>query len=229
MFGSLFIDGKKAYTFTEEDRELTIRAVFGESGGNAAKTRDGLAVIVCMVNRWAMLLKPRLGGLLSSGAKKAGYKSFADMLDSYSQPVNPIWLNGGIRDTDPGTVTPQEERRLDIQTSPLSEFPKSIHDLVDGCFARDGYPATLADGVPPDMVGLVHFFAPCYYYAKKLRKRQRDLTPAEVDFACRTAYGSSAKVTWAQPEGIPGKGNAFYRVKATRDWTVSTVKVTLSA
>lgn len=100
MRGKLLYDGKPVYQFTDADWDLAVRAVEGEAGKNACSDSEGLAVMVCMINRWAMMLTLRWYQKLllkQPEAKVYGFESFADMSDSYSQPVNPAWLDGDPR------------------------------------------------------------------------------------------------------------------------------------
>lgn len=228
----LFWKDEELYTFTQADRDLLIRALEGEAGKDAAESREGLAVAVCMVNRWAMMLSlPWYRRLLlqKPEAKVYGYDSFDDMLHAYSQPVNFAWLNGGRKDSDPTHVDAQEQRRESLLTRPIESFPQGIRNLVNcllGMDAKADAPLNLMKGVPADMAGLVHFFCPAIYYAKKLGKRPRDLTPAEVETANRTHYGNRDKnLIYAQPSGVSVRSNAFYRIGSTKGWKPDWVRV----
>ena len=233
MAGTLRFRGETIYKFTEADRDLLVRALQGEEGEKAYHTRAGLAVSVCMINRWAMFLTlPWYRRLLlqKPEAKVYGYDSFDDMLHAYSQPVNFAWLNGGKFDENPDVIDNREKRRQDLLTRPIDSFPIQLRDLVDDilAFSRVTRKSSikLQGGVPRDMVGLVHFYSPVYYYARKLKKPASKLTTDEVLFACRTAFGSgSDKKIYSQPDGADPRGNAFYKVPRTTGWKPDWVQV----
>ena len=232
MRGKLLYDGKPVYQFTDADWDLAVRAVEGEAGKNACSDSEGLAVMVCMINRWAMMLTLRWYQKLllkQPEAKVYGFESFADMSDSYSQPVNPAWLDGGSKDKHPGQVSAAEKRRAEFLSRPIEEFPESIRFLVARCL--DGQ--ALAQGVRRDMTGLVHFFLPALYYARKLGRERgipdlkvRDLTDDEVLEASRIHYGNKDKgLVYSQPAGVNPRSNAFYKIPRTRRWGSDTIKV----
>lgn len=205
--GILVRDGKELTRFTDADLEWSARMLYGEAGGDCDMDREGLAVMWTMINRFAMLW-PR-------------FKSFTSLIRGYSQPINPAWMNGGKRDPNPNVVDERELRREAIVRMSLNQFPEGLTDLVQFLLRPT------SDVKPPeDMAGLVHFYSPCFYYAKKLGKRQRNLTPEEVLYACQNHFGSSAeRLIWKQPKDVKPKGNAFYAVTATRRWLANKVIV----
>ena len=236
MPGKLLFRGDKVYTFTKADRDLLVRALYGEEGADPFNPgqRGGLAVSVCMINRWAMFLTlPWYRKLLlqKPEAKVYGYDSFDDMLSAYSQPVNPIWLNGGRKDPDPSHVDDKEKRRSEILEKPIGEFPKAIRDAVDGILGFADQPwstaalnGSLLNGVPEDMAGIVHFYCPAYYYARKLKRRPTD---AEVEFAAKTAFGSSPSdgKIFSPVKGVSLRSNVFYKVGRSKSWKPGDVRV----
>jgi len=238
MSGNLLFDGEPIYRFTKTDRDTMVRCLFGESGVDACvqPKRDGLAVMVCMINRWAMLLTlPWYRNLLLKEPEAAvyGYQNFDEFLHAYSQPINYAWLNGGKFDHDPDTVDAGERRRKDILERTVDSFPRSIRDTVDEalCFAGSFYSTattngSLGAGVPSDMAGLVHFYCPSIYYAKRIGVRPRDLTSVQVETANKEHFGNHDKwLVYFQPNGVSGRSNAFYKVKRTRRWTPEMVRV----
>lgn len=228
MLGNLLFKNRLIYTFSDADRDLLVRALYGEAGADAASSREGLAISCTMISRWSMLLAlPWYQALLLKDpeAKVYGYDEFREMLAAYSQPVNPRWLNGGRFDHDAAVVDELEKRRLNIQTAPLAMFPPPIHQLVDSVL-KDGL---LKDGVPQDMAGLVHFYCPTVYYARKLNKKAAQLTATEVEFANSTHYANKDQtLIFSQPAGVSGRSNAFYKIKSTRNWGPGDVKIVCS-
>lgn len=222
--GTLLYRRDRIYEFTAEDRDLLVRAMWGESGERSTSTREGLAVACTMIQRWAMLLTlPWYRAVLARRPDAAvyGYTAFSDFLAAYSQPVNPAWLNGGRKDRDPDTIDPAEQRRDWIQTRPITSFSPAVRALVSAIL--DG--ESLRDGVPADMRGLVHFYCPAIYYARSLGQRLRDLTDNAVDDASRRAFGHGPGLIWSQPQGVSARSNAFYRIKRTKRWGADRVKV----
>jgi len=207
--GIVVYGGKELTTFENADIEWSARMLYGEAGGDCDVDREGLAVMWTMINRFAMLY-PR-------------FRSFTAMIRGYSQPINPDWMNGGKRDPNPKVKDERELRREAIILMGINKFPEGLLGLVKSLLRPS--PSTVV-APPDDMVGLVHFYSPCFYYAKKLKKRQRNLTSQEVGFACRTHFGSSAeRLVWKQPNGVNPQGNAFYAVKATSSWKADKVMV----
>jgi hypothetical protein len=238
MSGRLLFDGDWIYTFTKADRDTMVRCIYGESGADACAEGklDGLAVLVCMVNRWTMLLTlPWYRKLLLKDpeAKVYGYNTFNDFLHAYSQPINYAWLNGGKFDHDPDHVDAGEKRRAELLERSIDRFPRSIRDTVDEClcFSGDFFSTattngTLGAGVPAGMAGLVHFYCPAIYYARKLGVRPRDLTSVQVETANKEHFGNPDKgLIYAQPVGCSPRSNAFYKVKRTRNWRPEIVRV----
>lgn len=198
--GILVYNGKELTRFTDADVEWSARMLYGEAGGDCDLDHEGLAVMWTMINRFAFLW-PR-------------FKSFTTMIRGYSQPINPAWMNGGSKDPNPNVKDERELRREAIVRMSLNDFPEGLTDLVQ-FLLRPTSDVRPLEG----MRGLVHFYSPCFYYSKKLGKRQRNLTPEEVLFACRTHFGSSAeRLIWKQPPNVSPRGNAFYAVTATRRW-----------
>lgn len=236
MAGKLIYRGDEIYTFTLEDRDTLIRAIRGEAGKDACSSREGMAVACCMISRWAMFLTlPWYRKLLlkKPDAKIYGYDSFDDLLHAYSQPVNFAWLNGGRFDKDPAHESPEEKRRADFLSAPVDSFPIPIIAMVDSilCFAP-GDSGRLRDGVPKDMAGLVHFFCPAIYHARKLTRlfgreiKPRDLTNEQVRQACREHTGNPDKnLIFAQPDNVSMRSNSFYRLPRTRGWKPDFVRI----
>lgn len=207
--GRICLGTETLYTFKASDREWACRMLFGEAGGDCYLDPEGAAIMWTMINRYVML---RLSGDLKPTA------TFTRLIRNYSQPINPAWYNGGKRDPDPGHIDDREARRAAIATMAYpKDFPEGLVKLIES-FTDPKLPVTY---IPDDLAGTVHFYSPCFYYAKHLRKRQRQLTSAEVEFACRTAFGHGAgtKLVWAQPKGVDPQGNAFYQL--SRDWRKS--------
>ena len=206
MTAQLLINGTPAYPFTDSDILWSCRMLYGESGSDCHLDREGLAVMWTMINRLA-LLWPR-------------FKSFTKLIRGYSQPINPAWANGGKFDSDPSTVDDRERRREYVSTMPMKKIPAGISALVDSILVSGGAP-------PGDMIGLVHFYAPTFYYAKKKRCRRSKLSQADVVFACNTAFGSHEpqNLVWSQPEDVDPRGNAFYAVRATVAWQPGKVRI----
>lgn len=212
-FGSIELNGKTLVTTDKVDIEWTARMLYGEAGADCAFDREGSAVLWTMINRFAMLYPM--------------YKTFTSFIRAYSQPINPAFYNGGSKDKDPGHVDDRELRREAIAKMILKNFPQSLLTLVENTLNPTPYDGVhgVGKGVAPpdDMVGLVHFYSPCFYYAKHLGVRQRNLTPEQVEFACRTGFGGARGIIWSQPDDVNPQGNAFYRIR--RNWPADKVRV----
>jgi len=229
MTGVLWFRDQRLYQFSESDELWLCRALVGEEGADAAGA-GGEAVIATMVNRFAMLATRgylrRILGMKSQAARK-GWETFGAFLRDYSQPINPRWLHGGSKDPDPTQVSDAERRRARLTSMPYDDVPKDVRRLVSSILASG--PGELSDwsqGVPEDLVGLVHFYSPVYYLARNRGVKRSQLTDAEVREACRKGYASdSVGLVWRQPPGVNPRGNAFYRVRATRNWQPGWVRI----
>jgi len=202
--GVICLKGTSLTQLDKADIEWTARMLYGEAGGDCHLDGEGAAVLWTMINRYAMLFPL--------------YKSFTQFIRAYSQPINPKFLNGGSKDKDPKHVDERELRREAIVKMTLQSFPAGLVQLV-----RNILCPVLMVTPNEELMGLVHFYSPCFYYAKHLGVRQRNLTPDQVGFACRTAFGGAKGLMWRQPPGINPQGNAFYRI--AKRWRYDTVAV----
>lgn len=209
--------GRELVRLKRNDLLWGMRMIVGEGGSDAFYDREGQAIMWCMVNRFAMLFPQ--------------YKTFTAFIRAYSQPINPKFYNGGSRDRDPNHIDDRERRRESIRKMQEGDFPEVIFRGVEQIlnprtpmnYVPEYWPEIPMVRPPQDMIGLVHFFSPCFYYAKHLEKRVHRLTPAEVDYACERHYGSTSNIVFVPLEEVDERGNAFYKIQ--RNWKADTVGI----
>jgi len=198
----------RVYRFGSTDFVWTCRMLYGEGGADVCVDREGTAILWTMINRFA-LLWPK-------------YETFTRFIRAYSQPINPKFLHGGSRDPDPLRISDRELRRAATCAMNPADMPETLTRYVRGVMME--YDTVVPGG---DMVGLGHFYDPCYYWSVAHDFRVHEMTEPQVNEACRTAVGGSKSegLIWQQPAATNPRSNAFYRVRRTRSWKYGYVRV----
>ncbi len=127
----LYGPGGFRYLLTEDDLLWLARATWGEA---ATSVQGGAAVI------WAMAQYHAL--IMGSGGRRPAFGTFAAMLRSYCQPINPIWasMEGSGCQRQPNRCTESHlARRRQITTASWESIPATVRQLVLD-FARGQLP-----------------------------------------------------------------------------------------
>lgn len=110
--------GNRSYQLTDEDILWAARMLDGESGTN---TVDGAAVLWTMTQRFAL----------------GRWNTFTELIQAYSQPINPIWKRNGERCRPGGRYHGTEHcsearlnRRDAISSKPWDRINPLIRTLV---------------------------------------------------------------------------------------------------
>jgi hypothetical protein len=125
----LKVPGKASYEVTADDRLWLLRAVQAEGA-----PRVGIAR--ALVNLFVLLR--------SRGSAVA--ESLMRLVRAYSQPVNPIWAQGGRKDSDPSEVSAAERRRAAAAVRVV--FDDSVVAAVNAALTSD-YKGDVTDFAAP--------------------------------------------------------------------------------
>ncbi len=106
------------YTFTDEDLLWACRMLWGEAGNLSWQTYEGEAIL------WTTLQRFVKRHFL------VGESTYTESMRRFSQPINPIWYEGGSRDPDPGFVNDDEARRAYILQMDMEDFRPEIVSLA---------------------------------------------------------------------------------------------------
>jgi len=131
----------EGYQITDRDALLLGQMLLGEAGEGGSKSGDangkGGWLLWCYMNRWHF-------------TAKRNKRSFFDIVQLHSQPVNPGWRQGGkfwnrqmAKNSNNSAVQPRrEKRRARIQNYKWSTLPASVGQLVqDFRQGKVSYPA----------------------------------------------------------------------------------------
>lgn len=129
---------------TDEDALWSARMLLGEAGHHVWDSNEGYAIMWAMINRWVQ----------TAVNEVLPYMTLGEFEQRYSKAINPAFLQGGSRDTDPDEESDKERdraarrvltwRQLDPRLRPV------VYNVLTGRVPAGPYAGVVHFGAPTD-------------------------------------------------------------------------------